>query len=214
MKEAWDFLVLGGPVMVPIALCSVAALAIFLERMLALQRHRIVPQRFVSLVREHLAAGRIAEAEALCRASETTVAAVLLAGIRQSGAPREVVRESMQDRGRREIATLERFTGVLGAVVTLSPLLGLLGTVTGMIETFQTISASSEAGQISPGALANGIWEALITTAAGLTVAIPAFVLYRVVMARVDSLIGEMEEVSLETAELIVRASERAGGAA
>lgn len=198
--------------MVPIALCSVVALAIFIERMIVLQRHRIVPARFVALVREHIAAGRLAEAAALCKASDTGIAAVILAGLNQAAAPREVIRELMQDRGRRELSNLERFTNMLGAVVTLSPLLGLLGTVTGMIATFQTIAGSSDEGPISPGALASGIWEALITTAAGLTVAIPAFVLYRIVMSRVDTLVGEMEEISLETAELIVRATADKGG--
>lgn len=103
---------------------------------------------------------------------------------------------------------MERFTAVLGMVATMSPLLGLLGTITGMIQAFQSVQGSLDAGQIAAGALANGIWEALITTAAGLCVAIPAFVAHRFLLGRIDRLVSELEETALEAAELLAAPSE------
>jgi biopolymer transport protein ExbB len=204
LQATWDFLIRGGFVMAPIALGSIIALTFALERAWSLQRRRIVPARFVSVVRDQTQRGRIDEAMALCAANDSPIAAVLHAGLRHAGAGRAAVREAMEDRGRREAAQLERFTGILGTVATVSPLLGLLGTVTGMIETFQRVTTSVEASaQVSAGALAGGIWEALITTAAGLTVAIPALLAYRLIVSHIDRLTIEMEAIALETLDAL-----------
>lgn len=190
--------------MVPIGLCSVGAVTIALERFWTLQRRKIVPPRFVEVVRDQLARGRFDEATALCASTDAPIAAILHAGLRHVAGGRAAVREAMEDRGRREAVGLERFMGLLGTLASVSPLLGLLGTVTGMIETFQRVSTSATgAGGVSAGALASGIWEALITTAAGLTVAIPAYLLYRVIIARVDHLTVELESTSLEALDLM-----------
>ena len=114
----------------------------------------------------------------------------------------------MQDRGRREAAELENYIGALGAIVTISPLLGLLGTITGMIETFQGVTDTVAAtGSVNANSLAGGIWEALVTTAAGLMVAIPAFVVHRILLSRVDGLVADLEEASLDLGELICPAA-------
>lgn len=202
MKEAYEFLALGGPLMVVIGIGSVVALAIFVERLLALQQRNVVPVRFRSLVLELLREDKIDEARALCSSNDSSLAAVVLAGLKRAGAPLPRVREAVSDRGRREAVELERFTGLLGTVATTSPLIGLLGTITGMIKTFQSVQDNLDSGQMA-GALANGIWEALITTAAGLCVAIPAFIAYRFLLGRIDRLVADLEEAALEAVDLL-----------
>jgi biopolymer transport protein ExbB len=139
------------------------------------------------------------------------VARVLASGLRHRGKERGLIKEVMEEVGRREATWLERGVGVLGLIANIAPLLGLLGTVTGMIRVFQQVVAQAGAdggGQVNAGALANGIWEALITTAAGLAVAIPTFVMYKFLTGRIDAFLVELEERSLDLAESMV------GGAA
>ena len=171
-SEAFQFLERGGPLMIPIALCSVVGLAIFLERMWVLQRSRILPPHFLSVVRPYVQDRNWVEVRRLCDASESAIAAILRGGLRHAGEGRSVVRESMEEAGRRVSGRLERYLGMMGAVASVAPLLGLLGTVTGMIEVFQQAEDTIQAtGDVEPAQLASGIWAALMTTAAGLTVA-------------------------------------------
>ena len=162
-------------------------------------------------MRRLLADGKIDEAQAVCASNDSALSAVLLAGMKRAGGHRDLVRESMQDRGRREAQELERFTGLLGTIATISPLLGLLGTILGMIKTFRQVNATLDTGEVSAGALATGIWEALITTAAGLCVAIPAFLAYRFIIGRIDYLVADLEEVALDAVDLM--ADPERGGA-
>lgn len=208
MQRIWEFFQLGGPVMYVLAGASIAATAILFERLWALQRTRVLPPRLMYVVRQMLTEGRLDEARKVCATNESAISAVLLSGLKMVHAGRAVVREAMQDRGRREAAELENYIGALGAIVTISPLLGLLGTITGMIETFQGVTDTVAAtGSVNANSLAGGIWEALITTAAGLMVAIPAFVAHRILLARVDSLVADLEEASLDLGELICPAT-------
>lgn len=214
MQRLIDLLTLAGPVMYVLMIASVFALAIVLERLWSLQARRIAPIRFAQVVRQAVQDGRIDEAQALCEANESALASILVAGFRVRRAGRSVIREVMQDRGRREAANLERFTGALAAIVTVAPLLGLLGTILGMIGTFQSVTSTvAESGSVAAGSLANGIWEALITTAAGLTLAIPAFIAHRFLLARIDRFIGHLEEISLDIAELLAAAGGAPGSA-
>ncbi len=188
---------------------SVVALAIALERSWSLQTHRIVPMRFAQVVRQMLEARQWEEARLLCGNNDSALAAIIGAGLRFRHSGRAVIREVMQDRGRREAARLERYVGALAAIVTVAPLLGLLGTVLGMIETFQAVTATAGAGgTVAAGALASGIWEALLTTAAGLILAVPAFIAHRLILSRVDGLVGLLEEVGLDMAELMAESAD------
>jgi len=183
--------------MVPIVLCSVTALAIFLERIWALHRPKVLPGGLMKLVQEVLRAGKPGEAETLCASSDTAIAQVALAGVRKRNRPRSVIMASMAERGRHEIALLNRHIPGLGTIASVAPLLGLLGTVAGMIRVFrQVVDDVGARGEVNPGSLANGIWEALLTTAAGLSVAIPTYVAYRYLEGRIDRLAIEMEEYS------------------
>lgn len=196
----YDYLVKGGVLMVPILLCSVVALAVFFERAWTLRASRNVPRDLVRRAEELVRRGQIEEAMALCRRSRSPLGAVILAALKNAGLGREAVKEAVQEVGRRESAHLERYVGVLGTVANVSPLLGLLGTVSGMIKAFTVISVQ---GVGNPASLAGGISEALITTAAGLTVAIPAFVAYRYFLGKVDRLVLSLEQHAIHFVDLV-----------
>jgi biopolymer transport protein ExbB len=205
MSEIYHFLfVKGGPVMYPIVLGSVLALALFLERIWALRRERVIPAAFRRRVRGMVREGKLSEAEVLCQENASSLANIVGAGLKEAGKPRREIKESVTEVGRREVASLERYVDFLGTIAAVEPLMGLLGTVTGLIRAFQKVEAvANKGGGVNPGDLAAGIWVALITTAAGLIVAIPAYLGYRYLQGRVNSLIVEMEEDSLELADLI-----------
>ncbi|QED29464.1 MotA/TolQ/ExbB proton channel family protein [Microvenator marinus] len=210
IEQSYEFLSKGGWIMIPIALCSVVALALFIERLWSLQKNRALPPRFLEVIDKLLRQERYAEAEALCHQSESHIARILEEGIRYAGRDQAVIRERMEAAGQREVYFMERFTGALGAIATVAPLLGLLGTVTGMISVFQRVVAQASQGQaVDPGGLANGIWEALITTAAGLTVAIPAYLAYRFVLSIVDRYAVDMADIALKASEYLVPEAQR-----
>jgi biopolymer transport protein ExbB len=190
----------GGPLMYPILLCSVLALAIFFERLwtlFRLGRGTIAMVREVeSLVRKN----RIDEAVIVCQRAGTPLARILVSALRNAGRPREQIKTIVEEVGGRETAPLERYLGLLGTIATISPLLGLLGTVLGMIEAFTVIAAQ---GGGTPATLGGGISKALITTAAGLTVAIPTILLHKYLTSRVDRMVLEMEEYSLQMVDLL-----------
>jgi biopolymer transport protein ExbB len=196
----YDFVVKGGVLMIPIALCSIIALAIFLERLWSLRRSRVIPRDFLIEIEDLIRREKIPEAITRCRKDGSSMANIILAGIRNFGKRREIVKEGIEEIGRREAATLERYINVVGTIADIAPLLGLLGTVFGMIRAFNVISIQ---GVGNPSSLAGGISEALITTAAGLVVAIPTFVLYRFLANKADALIVEMEEHSIRMVDLL-----------
>jgi biopolymer transport protein ExbB len=196
----YQFVMKGGYLMYPIMICSILTLAILFERLFALRRSRIIPEKFIIEVSDLVRQQRMEDALTQCRLNNSSIARVLLAGISRHNKARHQVKEAIEDVGRLEAANLERFLTILGTIAGIAPLLGLLGTVTGMIKAFSVIS---QAGIGNPQMLAGGISEALITTAAGLTVAIPAFVFYKLLRSRVDKRVLRMERVSIEILDLI-----------
>lgn len=206
MSDIIELISKGGWLMAPILACSVIGLAFFLERLWNLQRTKILPARFLDVVSRLLQEGRFEDAEALCNENDSPVAVVLGAGIRYAGRERGLIKEVMEEAGRQEVFYLERFTNALGSIATIAPLLGLLGTVIGMIRMFQNVVNSAEASQamVDIGLLATGIWQALTTTAAGLTVAIPVYLAYRYVLSRVDRYAVEIEDIGLRAVEMLV----------
>lgn len=183
--------------MIPIALGSVTALAIFFERLWTLRRASIIPPRLVPAVTKLIHAGKYDDAIGACDRSPSPLARVLRACLRYRSLGRGDIKEAVQDAGRREVSQMGRLIEALGAIATISPLLGLLGTVTGMIQAFRQVVTASARGAIDPSRLANGIWEALITTAAGLSVAILAYIAYRYLNGRATRLAAEMEMSAL-----------------
>lgn len=190
----------GGILMIPILACSVIGLAVFFERAWTLRRARTLPRDLVHRAEELVRRGNIEEAMALCRRCGSPLAQVIQTALKNAGLGRDAVKEAVQEVGRREAAHLERWVGVLGTVANIAPLLGLLGTVSGMIKAFTVISVQ---GVGDPGSLAGGISEALITTAAGLTVAIPTFVAYRYFLGRVDRIVLELEQHAIHFVDLV-----------
>lgn len=200
-----ESIVAGGPVMIPIGIASVVALAAFLERLWALRRGRIVPDAFCNEVVELLRQRRFDEALVRCKGRPVAAARVFEAALEVRTHGRVRMRERIEEVGRREAAELERGIPVLGTVAAISPLLGLLGTVGGMIVTFDVID-SVGLGNVS--SLAGGISQALITTFAGLTVAIPALVANRWLLSRVDALLLDLEEAASVALDLLELADE------
>ncbi len=195
-----EFLVSGGPIMIPIGLASVVGLMAFLERMAALRRSRVMPRGFRVELEALLEQRRFDDAVTLCRKSGSAMARIMEVAVQHQGDLRARLKERVEEAGRRESADLERYTGILGTVASVAPLLGLLGTVWGMILTFEVIQ---EVGVGVVSSLAGGISQALITTFAGLTVGIPALIAHRSLLARVDDLLMEMESFALDMLELI-----------
>jgi len=195
-----NLIVKGGVIMYPIILCSVIALAVFLERLWALRRNRIIPREFIRNVEDQVKKGKISEAIFLCQNDNSSIANIFLAGLKSTGRGMWLVKEAIEERGGREGSILEKHVGILSTIANLTPLMGLLGTVSGMIKTFKVISFQ---GVGNPALLAGGIAEALITTATGLCVAIPTLVCYRILRDKAESLIFEMEENSIRIIEIL-----------
>lgn len=208
-----EFLQSGGPVMIPIGLASVVMLAVFIERLFALRRGRVVPRSFGVELVELLKQDRVADALTHCRKHESASARVAEVAIEARGRSRSELKERLEEVGRREAAELERYTEVLGTVAAIAPLMGLLGTVWGMILTFDVIQ---QEGVGVVGSLAGGISQALITTLAGLSVGIPALVAHRWVLSRVDELLLELEELAIAVIDHLAPDGHRvpAGGGA
>jgi biopolymer transport protein ExbB len=199
-----DLIAKGGIFIYPIVFCSIVALAVFLERLWVLQRKHVIPAELIRKVEDLLKKQKLSDAIFLCQADPSSIARVFFAGLKNAGRGMWLVKESIEERGGREAAILEKRVGILSTIASLTPLLGLLGTVSGMIKTFNVISVQ---GVGNPAPLAGGIAEALITTAAGLSVAIPTLVCYRIVKDKAESLIFEMEENSIKIIEIMENAS-------
>ena len=198
----------GGIIIAVIAVASLVALAVFLARMWELRRTKVVPRRLVIQVRDLVMRDEIAEALTLCRMDDSPLARVFLAGLRHRGKSRDVVKEFLLEVGRHEGMVMQRGLRVLETVAVVSPLLGLLGTVWGMIDVFQAIEVS---GVGNAGALAGGIGTALYTTLAGLLVAIPVRIGHSAVTSRVDQLMLEMEEQALDLLDMLGQAGDEPG---
>ncbi|MEZ4271995.1 MAG: MotA/TolQ/ExbB proton channel family protein [Myxococcota bacterium] len=198
----YEFLVKGGPLIIAIGACSVVALGVFLERLWSLKRSRVIPDSFIQRIENLIGEQRVPDALLLCQENANPMANIMAAALRNASHKRSRIKEAVEDVGRYEGAMLERHVEVVGTCSAISPLLGLLGTVLGMIRVFQGVE---EHGLGDPAFFASGIWEALITTAVGLAVAIPAFIFYKYLLARVDVLVIEMEDRSMRLVDLVAQ---------
>ncbi len=190
----------GGWLMLPILLCSVIALAIVGERFWSLQEKRITPPNLVAQVWQWHKSGSLDDEHIQALAKSSPLGRILAAGLINRHHPREIMKESIEDVGRQVVHELDRYLNTLGTIAAVTPLLGLLGTVIGMIKVFAAITAH---GVGNPGVLAGGISEALITTAAGLSVAIPSLIFYRYFRGKVNALVLKMEEEALKMLDVM-----------
>jgi biopolymer transport protein ExbB len=191
----------GGWLMVPIIACSVIAVGIVLERLWTLQRKRVLPSNLTQQVWEWVRHNNLDASHIQTLQQSSPLGEVLAAGLVNRNAPREVLKEAVEDSGRHVVHDLERYLNTLGTIAGISPLLGLLGTVAGMIKSFTAITAQ---GVGNPTVLAGGISEALVTTAAGLIVAIPSLIAYRYLRGRVDRLVVLIEKEAIRFTEALV----------
>ena len=199
----------GGIVMWPIFFCSFVALAIVIDRLLFLRRASINTREFMETMRQVLRQKRIQEAIQICDETDAPIARLMKAGVLKHNRSKDEMREAIQDAGNLEMPHLERRLSALATCANVAPLLGLLGTVTGMIKAFAQIQ--NKRGLVNPSDLAEGIGNALITTAAGLVVAIPALVIYNYLVTRVDNLVVEMEISAAEVVDLLARHQDEDG---
>jgi len=202
-QSLWDLLIAGGPLLLPILVCSFVLLLVVFERTLSLRRGRVLPRLFTERFLLQIGEGALDRQEALdrCELNASHIANVFGAAVRKWGKPAVEVEQAVLDEGERAANDMRRFLRVINGVATVCPLMGLLGTVWGMMEAFQAIASSSAMGR--PELLAGGIGSALLSTAAGLTVAIPALILYLWFVGRVDTLVMEIDRRGQEIVHLI-----------
>ena len=200
----WEIMMKGGPVMWLIILCSVLALAISLERFWYLHRIKIGTAKLFDTIIARVKKNKVQEALRICSDRQNPMANILKAGILKYDKGRERIKEAIEDASLFEVPKLERHLTVLATVAHVAPLLGLLGTVTGMVKAFQRIELSAASfNTVNPSDLAGGIWEALLTTVAGLTVAIPTFFIYNYLVSRVNGFILDMEKASTALVDVL-----------
>jgi len=200
-----QLLIKGGPLMVPLVFCSVLALAIIIEKFITLRLIENRSDRFIRKIRSIINGNednKIEKVLALCEMTSSPLSRILKAGIDRKDRSREELKEAIGDAGSAEIPYLEKHLKILGTIVTVAPLIGLLGTVMGMIKAFNVIALQ---GTGEPGALAGGISEALITTAVGLSIAIPSLIFYNYFMHRTDKIVRQFEKISSEFIDFLIK---------
>lgn len=202
----WELIQKGGITMYPIILLSVIALAVFLERFISLRKEKYVPKAFYEQLVSLLKKKNINEAVEVCKANKSALARISETIITNTDLPLSRLLEVAEESGRSEASKLDKFLPSLQTIVAIAPLLGLLGTVLGMIKIFDVIALQ---GTGSAEALSSGIAEALLTTAAGLVVAIPAQIFYFIVKARADTIGAALEKASSDVMNLLFKEDEK-----
>jgi biopolymer transport protein ExbB len=197
----FETLTRGGWVMLLIALLSLGAIFLFVERMLTLRRAEKDPDLTTDRVRDYVQAGDIEGALSYCDAEDTPTTRVLRQGLERLGRPISEIQDAVQAAGKHEAFKLERRTGLLATIAAIAPMLGFLGTVTGMIEAFQEVQRLQ--GNVNPSVLAGGIWEALLTTAAGLVVGILTLAFYNFLLNRIERLVNHIERSATSFIDLL-----------
>lgn len=190
----------GGWLMFPLLACSIIAIGIIAERFWSLQTRRIAPPELITQIWQWLRYNQVDQERIKSLQKNSPLGRILAAGLIDRNAARDITKESIEDTGRHVTAMMEKNLNTLGTIAAISPLIGLLGTVFGMIKVFAAITVS---GVGNPETLAGGISEALITTAAGLVVAIPSVIFYRYFRGKINHLVVNMEEQAMQLIEIL-----------
>lgn len=202
--SAWQLFLSGGPLMWPIVVCGIISCAVIAERILYLMKREAGGREIPVMVFEHVKRNQIKEAVAMCDRCASPSARVLKAGILKYDRPRTQIREALDAAALCEVPLLEKNLFFLSMAAHLAPLLGFLGTVAGMIDCFYAVFRAQSAAAVIPYAgFAAGIWQSLVTTCAGLIVAIVSFAAYNCLAAKVNAVIMEMEKVSAELLDVL-----------
>lgn len=196
-----DLLIKGGYMMIPLYVLFVLAIFIFVERLMILKKASKTPKGLMDQVKMMVQGGNIQQAKMICQGEETPVAHMLAKGLERIGSPLKNIEVAIENVGKIEIYKLEKNLGLMATVSGAAPMIGFLGTVTGMIQAF--ISVAQEEGMVSPKLLSTGIYEAMITTATGLVVGILAYLGYNYLVSKVSKLVHNMEYTSIEFIDLL-----------
>ncbi|MCX5666031.1 MAG: MotA/TolQ/ExbB proton channel family protein [Candidatus Omnitrophica bacterium] len=200
----WDLIQKGGPVMYLIMILSVISLAIIIERIYNLNRARIDSQKFMDDIINFLKHNKVIESIEMCNKTPGPIAHIIKAGILKHDRSKPEIKEAIDEAAQLEIPRMEKHLPILATIAHIAPLLGLLGTVSGMIKAFQVIqNKAATMTPVNPGDLAAGIWESLLATLAGLLVAIPTYVAYNYLVNQVDSLAYDMERSATDLVNLL-----------
>lgn len=196
-----DLIFAGGFMMIPLFLLSILAVYIFIERTLTIRKAARTPNQFIEKIRNLVLAGDINGAKLLCAQTDSPVAKMIEKGISRIGSPLKNIEVSIENVGRIEIYKLEKGLSLMATISGAAPMLGFLGTVTGMIQAF--IAIAQEEGSVSPKLLSGGIYEAMVTTAAGLAIGIVAYLGYNYLVSQVQKVIHKMEYSSIDFIDLL-----------
>lgn len=197
----WEMTLKGGIIMIPIALCSVIAVYIFVERFLAINKASREEFNFMNNIRDTIHQGRVDSALAICRSNRSPIARMIEKGISRLGKPLPDINAAIENVGKLEVSRLEKNMAVLATVAGVAPMLGFLGTVMGMVVAFYDMSMAGN--NIDIGLLSSGIYQAMITTVAGLIVGIIALLCYNILVARIERLVFVMEARAAEFMDLL-----------
>jgi biopolymer transport protein ExbB len=199
--SVWALALKGGPIMIPIALCSVVAVYIFFERLATINKANKNPDSFITQIKDLVQRGDINGARSLCSQFDTPIARMIEKGVARIGSPLKTIEASVENVAKIELFKLEKNLSVIATVAGAAPMMGFLGTVMGMVGAFMAIA--QEEGSVSPKLLANGIYEAMVTTVAGLVVGIIAYLGYNFLVTRVSKMVHKMEYTSIEFLDLL-----------
>ncbi|MDD5454494.1 MAG: MotA/TolQ/ExbB proton channel family protein [Candidatus Ratteibacteria bacterium] len=197
----WTLIQKGGFLIYPLLFCSVLALTVIIERAISLSRVQMNKKNFMKHLAELISRNRIMDAVNYCEKYNTPLSRVIKAGLIKHNQTRDYIQSGVEKAIREEIPFLERYLGILATITAVTPLIGFLGTVSGMIKVFIQVEASAEL--ISPKMLSGGVWEALLTTAFGLAIAIPTLVAYNFFVSRSRNLVNEIEDAGFELLSLL-----------
>lgn len=197
----WDLTLKGGPIMIPIGLCSVVAIYIFFERLSTINKANKNPDTFINQIKDLVQRGDVSGAKLLCNQFDTPIARMIEKGVVRIGSPLKTIEASVENVAKLELFKLEKNLSVLATIAGAAPMMGFLGTVTGMVGAF--IAIAQEEGSVSPKLLANGMYEAMVTTVAGLVVGIIAYLGYNFLITRVSKMVHKMEYTSIEFLDLL-----------
>ncbi len=196
-----DLAMAGGWAMIPLLMLSIAGVYIFVERFLALKKASQNPESFMERIKTLVLAGDINGARKLCTQTGSPVSRMIDKGLSKLGHPLKNIEASIENQGKIEISRLEKNLAALATVAGAAPMLGFLGTVTGMISAFMAIAQAE--GSVGPKELSGGIYEAMVTTAVGLIIGLPAYIGYNYLVGKIDTLVRDMEFNSVEFIELL-----------
>jgi biopolymer transport protein ExbB len=197
----WNLAMKGGPIMIPIAICSIVAVYIFFERLSIINKANKYPDTFITQIKDLVQRGDINGARLLCSQYDTPIARMIEKGVARIGSPLKTIEASVENVAKLELFKLEKNLSVIATIAGAAPMMGFLGTVMGMVGAF--IAIAQEEGSVSPKLLANGIYEAMVTTVAGLVVGIIAYLGYNFLVTRVSKMVHKMEYTSIEFLDLL-----------